>query len=269
MCYYNGVRVARVEYLRLQQLEKLIADYDFLNNPLLTGFDYSHHPVLKQQAGREDFDLVQMEWGFIPSYLKNREAVNNMRFGYKDENGQFRPPITTLNAVSEELLFPRKIFRQAALTRRCLVLSTGFYEWRHVFPVSKKTGKPVKTAVKYPYHITVRDKPYFFIAGVWQPWTDQSTGGYVESFAIVTTAANALMEQVHNSKRRMPTILTEDLAWEWLLGDLTEARITEIARFQYPAAEMEAYTIAKDFREALEPAAPFVYEDLPALSTAV
>ncbi|MBO9564860.1 MAG: SOS response-associated peptidase [Niastella sp.] len=269
MCYYNGVRVTRIEYLRLKKLEKLIANYDFLSNPLHVGFDYSSHPVLKKQEGKDDFDLVQMEWGFIPSYQKTRESVGKMRFGYKDESGQFHPPITTLNAISEELLFPRKIYRQAALTRRCLVLSTGFYEWRHLFPVSKKTGKPVKTAVKYPYHITVKDKPYFFMAGVWQPWTDQSTGEYVESFAIITTAANALMEQVHNSKKRMPTILTEELAWEWLLGNLTEERITEIARFQYPAAEMEAYSIAKDFREALEPAAPFTYEDLPALSMAV
>jgi putative SOS response-associated peptidase YedK len=269
MCYYNGVRVTRIEYLRLKKLEKLIANYDFLSNPLHVGFDYSSHPVLKKQEGKDDFDLVQMEWGFIPSYQKSRESVSKMRFGYKDESGQFHPPITTLNAISEELLFPRKIYRQAALSRRCLVLSSGFYEWRHLFPVSKKTGKPVKTAVKYPYHITVKDKPYFFMAGVWQPWTDQSTGEYVESFAIITTAANALMEQVHNSKKRMPTILTEELAWEWLLGDLTEERITEIARFQYPAAEMEAYSIAKDFREALEPAAPFTYEDLPALSMAV
>lgn len=269
MCYYNGVRVTRIEYIRLKQLEKLIAQYDFLGNPLHVGFEYSNHPVLKKKEGQSDFDLVQMEWGFIPGYLKNREAVGKMRFGYKDENGQFHPPITTLNAVSEELLQPRKIYRQAALTRRCLVLSTGFYEWRHVFPLSRKTGKPVKTAVKYPYHITVKNRPYFFMAGIWQPWTDQSTGEYVESFAIVTTAANALMEQVHNSKKRMPTILPEDLAWEWLLGDLTEERISTIARFQYPAVEMEAYSIAKDFREAVDPAAPFIYEDLPALAAAV
>ncbi len=104
------------------------------------------------------------------------------------------------------------------------------------------------------------------MAGVWQPWTDVNTGEYVESFAIITTAANGLMEQVHNSKKRMPTILPEDLAFEWLLGDLSEERITEIARYQYAPAEMEAYSIAKDFREALDPAAPFVYEELPALA---
>ncbi|WP_276482837.1 SOS response-associated peptidase [Paraflavitalea pollutisoli] len=265
MCYYNGVKVTKIEYIRLKQLEKLIANYDFLSNPLHVGFEYGQHPVLKKKEGEADFELVQMEWGFIPSYIRDRDAAQKMRFGYKDAAGVFHPMITTLNAVSEELLQPRKIYRQAALSRRCLVLSTGFYEWRHVFPVSKKTGKPVKTAIKYPYHISVKDKPYFFMAGIWQPWTDQQTGEYIETFAIITTAANTLMGQVHNSKQRMPTLLPEDLAFEWLLEDLSEERITAIARYQYPAADMEAYSIAKDFREAVDPSEAFAYEDLPAL----
>ena len=107
------------------------------------------------------------------------------------------------------------------------------------------------------------------MAGIWQPWTDKATGEYVETFAVVTTKANPLMEQIHNSKKRMPTILNDDLAWEWLFGDLDEKRISEIAQTQYPAADMEACTISKDFRDALDPAEPFIYEDLPALELAV
>ena len=30
------------------------------------------------------------------------------------------------------------------------------------------------------------------------------------------------MQQVHNTKKRMPTILNDDLAYEWIFGDLTE-----------------------------------------------
>ena len=265
MCYYNGQKVTRVEYIRLKQLEKAVASYDFLIRDLQIGFDYSLNAVLKPLPDKEDFDIVQMEWGFIPGYLKTREDINKMRHGYKDATGLFRPPITTLNAVSEELLLPGKIYRDAALKRRCLVLSTGFFEWRHVYPLNKRTGQPLKTANKYPYYITLKEKEYFFMAGVWQPWTDKETGEHVESFAIVTTAANKLMEQVHNSKKRMPTILNEDLAYEWLFGSLEENRISQIAKNQYPAEEMHACSIAKDFRETLEPAKPFEYEDLPAL----
>jgi hypothetical protein len=63
----------------------------------------------------------------------------------------------------------------------------------------------------------------------------------------------------------MPTILNDDLAYEWMFGDLSENRILEIAATQYPTEEMQACTIAKDFREALEPAKPFEFEDVPAL----
>jgi putative SOS response-associated peptidase YedK len=158
MCYYNGVKVTRTELIRLKQLEKLVANYDFLSKPLQIGFEYGTHPVLKRIPGQMDFEIVEMEWGFIPYYVKSREEVGKMRNGYKDANGQFHPMILTLNAVSEEMLWPKKVYRDAALHRRCLVLSTGFFEWRHVFPLNKKTGKPLKTAVKYPYHIKLKDR---------------------------------------------------------------------------------------------------------------
>ena len=70
------------------------------------------------------------------------------------------------------------------------------------------------------------------MAGIWIPWTGKITGEYVESFSIVTTKANHLIEQVHNTKKRMPTILNEDLAYEWMFGKLDEKRIAEIATFQ-------------------------------------
>lgn len=269
MCYYNGQKVTRAEFIRLKQLEKAVASYDFLHRDLVQGFEYGKSVVLKRMDKIEDFDIVQMEWGFIPFYLKSRDDVNKMRFGSKDANGKFKPPITTLNAIGEELLKPGKIYREAALKRRCLVLSSGFFEWRHVYPLNKRTGQPLKTAIKYPYHISVKNKEYFFMAGVWQPWTDKSTGEYVESFAIVTTAANKLMEQIHNSKKRMPTILNEDLGYEWMFGNLDEKRITDIALTQYPADQMEACSIAKDFREVIEPTKEFSYEDLPALELSI
>ena len=252
--------------IRLKFLEKMVANYDFLNRPLSIGFEYGTHPVLKKKEGSADFDIVPMEWGFLPGYVKTREAAEKFRKGYMDESGKFRPPIITLNAVGEEILFPNKIYRDAALHRRCLVLSTGFFEWRHIFPIGKK-GLPLKTAVKYPYHVTVKDAPYFFIAGIWQPWTDRQTGEHVDTFSIVTTRANALMEQVHNSKKRMPVILTEDLAWEWLMENPDEKRITEIAGFQYPAQQMQAISIAKDFINADEPAEAHAYAELPELET--
>ena len=271
MCYYNGQKVTRAEYIRLKQLEKLVAEYDLLGDDLHQGFDYGTHAALKAIPGKEDFEIAKMEWGFIPDanrwpFIETRQRLTEVRRGYTDARGKFNQPLTMLNAVSEELLLPNKVYRDAALKRRCLILSSGFYEWRHVYPIGKKTGKPLKTAVTYPYFISLPENEYFYMAGVWQPWTDAETGEYVESSAIVTTAANGLMEQVHNTKKRMPTILNEDLAYEWLFGNLSENRITEIAKSQYPAEKMKAYTIAKDFRASINPTAPFEYADLPPLS---
>lgn len=265
MCYYNGQKVTRAEYIRLKQLEKALANYDFLQSDLQIGFDYGKNAVLKRMADKEDFDIVKMEWGFLPGYIKNREQALKMRKGYKDEKGIFHPPILTLNAVGEELLLPGKIYRDAALNRRCLVLSSGFYEWRHIFPKNKRTGEPLKTAIKYPYHIRLKNQEYFYMAGIWNPWTDRETGEHLDTFAIVTTRANKLMEQVHNSKKRMPAILNEDLAYEWLFGQPDEKRITEIATAQFPAEKMEACSIAKDFTISVDPSRPVVFDDLPSL----
>src|SRR5690349_3865554 len=104
MCYYNGQKVTREEFIRLKQLEKAIADFDFLNKPLQIGFDYSTNAVLKRYPNKEDFDIVEMEWGFIPPYLRTRNEVLQMRNGYYDKDKNFRPPMVTLNAVCEELL---------------------------------------------------------------------------------------------------------------------------------------------------------------------
>ncbi|MBA2250702.1 MAG: SOS response-associated peptidase [Chitinophagaceae bacterium] len=263
MCYYNGIRVSFDDFIRLRQLEKAATKLA-IYRPMQSGFEYKDWPVIKPVDDCE-WEITPMEWGFLPPYLSNREAVKKFREGFKDEHEKYHPPVTTLNAIGEELLLPNKMYKAAALSRRCLIFSSGFYEWRHVFPLGKQ-GKPLKTAVKYPYHITVKNAKYFFMAGVWQTWTDKETGETVDTFAVVTTAANSLMEQIHNSKKRMPTILPEALAGEWISDGLTEKRITELATYQYPAENMEAYTISKDFRTATDATQPFNYEELEALT---
>ena len=269
MCYYNGQKVTHAEFIRLKHIEKLVTSYGFLDRDLHDGFAYSNIAVLQPVAGKQDFDIVQMEWGFIPDKwfgkpLDTREKVERWRRGYKDATGKFVPGITTLNAIGEEMLLPNKIYRDSALNRRCLVLSSGFFEWRHYYPPNKRTGEPTKTALKIPHYITVKDQPYFYMAGIYKPWTDTETGEMVNTVSICTTAApeGHLMAKVHNSKMRMPVILNEDLAWEWLFEPMSEQQITEVGTTQFPSELMTACTIAKDFKEQLEPAKAFVYEDL-------
>jgi putative SOS response-associated peptidase YedK len=209
-----------------------------------------------------------MEWGFIPDNIRNRAGVEKMRFGYKDASGKFNPPLSTLNARGEELLQidpvtgREKMYRQAALHRRCLYLSTGFYEWRYMLAIGKK-GQPLKQTVKYPYHVGLKEQELFYIAGIWQSWTDKDSGESVHTCPLITIEANELMAHVHNSKNRMPVILPEHLAAEWISDGLSEQRITELATCKIFSEAMKAYTIPKDFKTALDPTEPFLYHGLP------
>jgi putative SOS response-associated peptidase YedK len=103
------------------------------------------------------------------------------------------------------------------------------------------------------------------MAGIFQPWTDKETGETMDTFSIVTTKANAFMEQIHNKKKRMPTILTETQAAEWLAPNLSEHKIMELASSVYDASYMNAYTIDKSFRTASNPIEAFDYPELPGL----
>lgn len=265
MCYYRGVKISNRDTLRLLEFEVDFSKYD-IENLVVDGFAYGQTPVIISGDDCKG-KIVLMEWGFIPHYITDRDGAARFRRGYKDDKGKFHPPITTLNAIGEELLLPGKMYRNAALNRRCLFISNCFYEWRHVFPLGKK-GQPLKTAVKYPYCITTKDVGLLhFTAGIWQSWTDKLTGETVDTCALVTTKANELMQQVHNSKKRMPAILPEALAAEWISDGLSEERITEIATHQYPASDMQAWPILKDFKTALDPHAEFAYKDLPALAS--
>ncbi|MCX6316624.1 MAG: SOS response-associated peptidase [Bacteroidetes bacterium] len=249
MCNFYGHKVSRLEYIRLQQIEKQLGTLAALDELalLISGFAYGNAPVLRKTSST-DFEVVPMHWEFIPIWVKTMEQVKEAR----------KQGIPWLNATSEKLL-DSKMFRDAALKRRCLILASHFFEWRSFTPEGSKKEK------KYPYAIELTHKDYFYMAGIWNPFTDRDTGETFDCFAIITTQANELMAGVHNNKKRMPTILPEELAWRWLMEDLTEPEIKELAAYQFPAAQMDAYTIAKDFKTAYNPLEPFEYEDLPGL----
>lgn len=270
MCYYNGTKVTRDEFIRLRHLEKLVAHYTFLDRAVINGFDFGETAIVRAAEGKEDIEILPMEWGFLPDPLgwpfwETREQVNIGRRPHKDQYGKFVDGLNFLNAVSEEITKKGKVYRPAALARRCLFISSGYFEWRHIFPLNKRTGEPLKTAKKYPYRVGQKGKDYFFIAGIWQEWTDADTGETVNSAALITTNGNLVTGQIHNSKNRMPTMLTEGLAWEWLFGNPDEKRIQEIASFQLPWEEISYYTLAKDFLSSHEPWKEHFYPELPPL----
>jgi len=264
MCVVNGIKLSRADFIEFMQTKKDVSHLN-MNRAVQYGFDYLDWPVLKPIAGRRDFEVVNMDWEFRPFWVNDMEEMQLIRKGIDPKTRKQGQPIPWLNAKGETLT-TSPMFKEAALQRRCLVLTSGFMEWRHHFPIGKK-GKVLKTAEKYPYHISVKsNRDYFFLDGIYNPWTDRSTGETMNTFAIVTTAANDVMKMIHNSKNRMPTILPDDIAEQWLVGNLTEDDITAFATYQFPSEQMEYHTIKKDFLKLEDPCEPCLYAELDAPS---
>jgi putative SOS response-associated peptidase YedK len=258
MCYYNGQKITRSEFIRLKGIEKAIRNYNFLNVGVHNGFNYAPCAILIPSEDGKDFEIVQAEWGYVPGFVKTRSEANIFRAKY-----------TTLNFKSENLFVKedgkKSMWSSAAKNRRCLVLSTGIVESRHVPKVGKK-GQQLKETIKYPYYVTVKNQEYFYMPGLYNEWLDPETSQFVNTVAIGITEANALMRQVHNTKLRMPAILTEDLAYEWLLENPNEERLATIARTQIPSRLLEFCTIDPDYRTAKE-ATPREFSELTPIDT--
>lgn len=257
MCYYNSCKVSRADYIRLLAIEKELKNLK-LSIAVQSGFEYGNFPIIKASNDKKDIEIKMAHWEYIPSFIKDEFDLKEARIMN-----------TWLNAKGENLFVNdkgnRSMYREGALNGRCLVLSTGFYEWRHIPKLGKK-GQPLKATEKIPYFITAAgEKEYFFMAGICRQWTNESRGQSADTFAIVTTQANSLMEKIHNSKKRMPVILPEPLAYEWLFGQLDEKRILELATYQYNSDEMIAHPVDKRFLSAEDPSNKVIYENEPPL----
>lgn len=103
------------------------------------------------------------------------------------------------------------------------------------------------------------------MVGIFKPWTDKVTGEIVNTVSIGTTHApeGHLMAKVHNSKFRMPSILNEDMGWEWMLENPSEDRITEIVTTQFPSELIGAWTIDKSFKISGNPKEAVVWSEYP------
>jgi putative SOS response-associated peptidase YedK len=273
MCYWQGCKVTKGQYIRLKAIQKEVQNLR-LFRPVQKGFDFMDWPVIKPVAGKLDFEIKEVHWEYIPPNIFNLQQLQ-----------QARQRLTWLNARSETLLVNERgrmsMYREGAMHGRCLVISSYFFERRH-FPkygkIGKFKGQLLKTTDNVPYCITVKDTAgYYFMAGVLREWENVERHQSADTFAIVTTSAigHGLMDKIHNRELvlnpnakhdpRMPTILPEELAYEWLFGDLDEKRIKEIATYQFPADKMTAWTVAKDFDRSDDPTKEIIYENIPAL----
>ena len=111
--------------------------------------------------------------------------------------------------------------------RRCLVPADGFYEWKNIG--FKK---------KQPYAFATTSGEPIAFAGLWDAWKEPD-GGWLISYAIITTEPNELTATVHN---RMPVILRPSDFDRWLSRDETEQPPVDLLR-PYDAEKMTAHPV--------------------------
>jgi putative SOS response-associated peptidase YedK len=148
--------------------------------------------------------LKPMRWGLIPSWAKDPTIGNSL-----------------INARGETVA-SKPAFRAAFKSRRCLIPTTGFYDWA-----------PAGGKKKQPLHIRMSDGQPFALAGLWERWSD-SEGATLESCTIITTAANELMRPFHD---RMPVILAPADYGTWLDPTTPPAALHALLR-PFPAEGM-------------------------------
>lgn len=101
-----------------------------------------------------------------------------------------------INARSETA-DERPMFKKSLHTRRCVVPSTGFYEW-------SQNGSKTK------YRFRLPEAQALYMAGIYNEFKGE------HKFVILTTGANNSIADVHD---RMPVILPKHMIEDWLFSE--------------------------------------------------
>ena len=160
-------------------------------------------------------ELVRMRWGLVPRWAKDPSIGARM-----------------INARGETLA-EKQSFRTGYRRHRCLLPADGFYEWRAAAR-SAAEGEPPR---RQPQHIGMADGSVFGLAGIYERWRSED-GEVLDSCAIVTTGANALLMPIHD---RMPVIVPREHYARWL--DPANAEVADLIA-PYPADAMAYYPVS-------------------------
>jgi putative SOS response-associated peptidase YedK len=147
-------------------------------------------------------ETARMRWGLVPWWAKDPGVG------------------TRLIHARAETLDTTKAYAEAFQCRRGLVIVSEFYESRHLTATKRE-----------PHRIWSGDGKPVGLACIWERWR-QPHDAPLETFAIITVAANALIAPVHD---RMPAVIAE-ADWPRWLGE-TAATIQELKALLRPCED--------------------------------
>jgi putative SOS response-associated peptidase YedK len=106
----------------------------------------------------------------------------------------------------------------ASGSRRCVVVTSGYFEWHTTEALGPVRGRPPPRKIPYLIKHTDLGKP-MLLAGVYDIWT--GNGDKMHSFAIVTLDSTLKIDWLHD---RMPVVLpSEESVRIWLSVDYSAA----------------------------------------------
>lgn len=225
MCRDNNQVVTKPEYKGLEDEFTLtygLEEYERAEDLYCaTGYDHPKEIVITSNGGFES-----RRWGLIPSWCKDwSKAVKLM-------NG-------TINAIGENLQETASYRGAVKHGQFCVIPVTGFFEFHHL-------GKEI-----YPFYIFPKGERLFMFGGLYDDWTNSETGETFRTFTVVTTAANKRMEWIHNTKKRMPLILSTSDAHLWLDREVSFADKKKLIA-PYPEELMTDYSVGRYTRWSKE-----------------
>lgn len=206
MCYYVDLKLTKKQIRDIYGVET--SNVEYKESSFVNGFAHPHIPIIMDESTDV---LSTASWGLIPFWAKDRTIQKQ-----------------TLNARIETI--KEKSSFKNSINKRCLVLVNGFYEWKWLDDKGKQKNK---------HYLTVKDQDIFSLAGIYSKWTDKETGEELTTVSIVTTEANELMAEIHNSKHRMPVVLHHNIERQWLSN-------RDIEEFAFPNHESELLAINLD-----------------------
>ncbi|MCL2492134.1 MAG: SOS response-associated peptidase [Coriobacteriia bacterium] len=153
--------------------------------------------VEQNLADKAEMMSIKMEGEIFPTNIvpiKTSGGLRAMRWGFRAGKRD------VINARSETAL-EKPMFRTAMVERRCLILASGYYEW-------KKEPDGSKTK----YEFSLPDASITYLAGCYRNEEDAPGA----SFVILTHEPPEKFRAIHD---RMPVVLSAQQAEEWLSSD--------------------------------------------------
>jgi putative SOS response-associated peptidase YedK len=227
MCGRYGRRADKqriAEWFHTHNTDVFNDEYYEINSTRLAP-SYNISPESIQPVVRLDHDtgervLALMKWGLVPYWSKTSKAN-----------------FSSINARSDKLE-SSGAWREPWKHRRCLIPTNFFFEWE---PLTKEEEKK---KLSKPWAVSLADDGLFAFGGIWDRWKGQNENTdeiIVESFSIITTDPNEVLEPFHN---RSPLIIEPKDYERWLAPAEPSQLPIDLVR-SYPAEEMKAWRVAK------------------------